>query len=221
MNESINNSKISTKVSDYDFPCLLLTGLFIGALVIGAVLAAKIILIGSIVVPGGVLAYSLTFACADILTEIYGKPLTNKVVWVGLFTMIMVLGLIQLTIIWPAAPFYTQADSFKALLGSSERIIIASITAYLISQFLDVWLFARLKELTQGRWLGLRNNVATILSQLVDSMIFVTIAFYGNLPIGDLIVGQWMVKIVIALLDTPFVYAGVYLIRRYQQNLEI
>lgn len=221
MNEQINISNVSNNIPDYDFPCLLLTGLFIAALVIGSVLATKIILIGSIVVPGGVLAYSLTFACADILTEIYGKPLTNKVVWVGLFTMIMVLGLIQLTIIWPAAPFYTQADSFKALLGSSERIIIASITAYLISQFLDVWLFANLKELTQGRWLGLRNNVATIFSQLVDSVIFVTIAFYGNLPIGELIVGQWLVKIAIALLNTPFVYAGVYLIRRYQRNLEI
>jgi len=217
MNEQINISN----VSNYDFPYLLLSGLFIAALVIGSVLAAKIILIGPFVVPGGILAYSLTFVAADILGEIYGRPLTKRVVWVGFFTMIMVLGLIQLTIIWPAAPFYTQADSFKALLGSSERIIIASITAYLISQFLDVWLFIGLKELTQGRWLWLRNNVATILSQLVDSVIFVTIAFYGNLPIGELIVGQWMVKIAIALLDTPFVYAGVYLIRRYQRNLEI
>jgi hypothetical protein len=92
--------------------------------------------------------------------------------------------------------------------------MVASLTAYLFSQYHDVWAFHFWKRVTTERFLWLRNNASTIVSQLLDSVVFITIAFYGSLPVMPLIFGQWVVKVGIALLDTPFVYLLVYVVRR-------
>jgi len=193
---------------------LVLAGLFVGALVIAAVLAAKIIVVGPFVVPAGVLAYSITFACTDVVTELYGRARARQVVLAGFAALIAALLLIQLALIWPAAPFWENGAAFESVLASSSRIVVASIAAYLVSQLTDVYLFAWIGARTGGRHLWLRNNVATMFSQLLDSAIFVTIAFAGVFPLLPVIFGQWAVKLAIALLDTPVVYAAVALLRR-------
>ena len=193
---------------------IVLTALFVGALTIAAVLAAKIIVVGPFAVPAGVLAYSITFACTDVVSEIYGRARAQQVVLAGLATLVVVLVLIQLALLWPAAPFWQQGPAFEAVLASGSRIVLASIAAYVVSQLADVYLFAWLRARTGGRQLGLRNNVATMLSQLLDSAIFVTIAFAGVFPVLPVIFGQWAVKLAIALLDTPVVYLAVALLRR-------
>jgi uncharacterized integral membrane protein (TIGR00697 family) len=123
--------------------------------------------------------------------------------------------LIQLALWWPAAPFWNQEDAFRGILGMTPRIIAASLAAYVLSQFHDVWLYNLLKDRMNGRHLWLRNNLATILSQLIDSVVFIVIAFYGIMPVLPLIIGQWAVKVVLALCDTPLVYAAVWCIRRH------
>lgn len=195
------------------FGLTLLTSLFAGSLVIASVLAAKIISIGPLFVPAGVLAYSITFACTDIIGEVYGKRTARQVVLSGFAALVAALLLIRLSVWWTPAPFWGGQEGFAQLLGTSERIIFASIIAYLVSQLTDVWLFARVRKATGGRHLWLRNNTSTILSQLIDSIVFITIAFAGVMPIAGVIFGQWLVKIAIALLDTPLVYLGVWLLR--------
>lgn len=208
-----------TPTNSLPLPLVFLISLFIGVLVIASVLAAKIIVVGAFFVPAGILAYSLTFLCTDIIGEVYGKQIAQRVVLAGFIALLVTLGLIQLALIWPPAPIYPHEAAFKTVLSHSERIIIASIIAYLISQLTDVRLFALLRQLTQGRLLWLRNNLSTIASQLLDSIVFILIAFYGTaLPLFDLIIGQWLIKLVIAALDTPFIYAGIYLIRRYPNS---
>lgn len=200
--------------SEKAFPFLVLSGVFVAVLVIASILANKIIAVGPFFVPAGILAYSITFFCTDLIGEIYGKRLAQQVVLAGFIAMLVTLLLIKLAIFWPAAPIYTNEQAFMALLGSSDRIIIASILAYLISQMTDVWLFDTLRRATQGHLLWLRNNVSTIFSQLLDSMMFILIAFYATgLPLLELIMGQWIIKLCIALLDTPFVYIGAHLMR--------
>jgi len=197
------------------FPLLLLSGIFCACLVTAAVLAAKVVSIGAISVPAGVFAYCITFVCADVISEIWGRRHANMVVFVGFIGLGLTFLLIQLALWLPAASFWNQEDAFRGTLGMAPRIIAASLVAYLLSQFHDVWLYNLLKDRMCGRHLWLRNNLATILSQLIDSVVFITIAFYGVMPVWPLIVGQWAVKVVLALCDTPLVYAAVWCIRRY------
>ena len=192
----------------------LLACVYSGSLVLAAVLASKIIAIGPLVVPAGVLAYSLTFLVTDVIGEVWGKQRAQAVVVGGFITLVLVFALTGISIFWPPATFWPHQRAYETILGSSARIMIASLIAYLFSQYHDVWAFSFLRRLTTERFLWLRNNVSTTVSQLLDSVIFITIAFYGVMPLVPLILGQWVVKVGIALLDTPLVYLLVYLVRR-------
>jgi len=197
------------------FPLLLLSGLFCACLVAAAVLAAKILRVGPLAVPAGVFAYCITFVCTDVISEIWGRRFANMVVLAGFIGLVCTFLLIQLVLWWPAASFWGREEAFAGVLGMAPRIIAASLAAYVLSQFHDVWLYNLLKDRMQGRRLWLRNNLATILSQLIDSVIFISIAFYGVMPVCPLIIGQWTVKAAIALCDTPLVYAAVWCVRRH------
>jgi uncharacterized integral membrane protein (TIGR00697 family) len=128
--------------------------------------------------------------------------------------LLCALVLVQISLWWPKAPFWHQEQAFQAILGTTSRIIVASFVAYLASQFHDVWAFHFWRNVTKGRHLWLRNNLSTAVSQFIDSFLFISIAFYGVLPIWPLIMGQWIVKFTIAVLDTPIIYGVVWLIRR-------
>ncbi len=187
----------------------VLTAVFSGALVISAVLATKIISVGGLSVPAGVLAFSLTFLATDITNELFGPRAAYRIVIAGFVTLAFVAALIALAIVWPAAPIWDEQEAFESVLLQSERVILGSVIAYLFSQSIDVWLFARIRRATDGRFLWLRNNASTAVAQLLDSAVFVTVAFAGVLPIAPLIFGQWIVKLAIAALDTPIVYVVV------------
>ena len=192
----------------------LLACIYSGSLVLAAILASKIVVVGPLVVPAGVLAYSLTFLITDVISEIWGKELAQKVVIGGFVTLVFVFVITSISILWPPASFWPHQQAYETILGSSARIMIASLTAYLFSQHHDVWAFHFLRRVTGERFLWLRNNASTIVSQLLDSVIFITIAFYGVMPLMPLILGQWVVKVGIAVLDTPLVYLLVHLVRR-------
>lgn len=192
----------------------LLACIYSGSLVLAAVMASKIIAVGRLVVPAGVLAYCLTFLITDVISEIWGKERAQTVVMGGFITLVLVFLLTGISILWPPASFWPHQKAYETILGSSARIMVASLTAYLFSQYHDVWAFHFWKRVTSDRFLWLRNNASTIVSQLLDSVVFITIAFYGSMPLVPLILGQWVVKVGIAALDTPFVYLLVYLVRR-------
>jgi len=114
----------------------------------------------------------------------------------------------------PAADFWKGQSSFENVFDSTLRLTIAGLVAYLLSQFHDVWAFNFWKKLTKGKYLWLRNNASTIVSQAIDAVVFMTIAYYGVFPVIPLIIGQYTGKLVLAILDTPVVYGIVYLARR-------
>lgn len=193
---------------------IILISIFIGSITISSVLATKIINVAGFFVPAGVLAYSITFICTDVISEIWGKTKAKNTVIGGFAALLCVLILVQMSLAWPKAPFWEGEQAFSAILASTSRIIIASFVAYTISQFHDVWAFHFLKKMTSGRHLWLRNSLSTAVSQFLDSFLFISIAFYGVMPIWPLIIGQWFIKVSIALLDTPFIYLIVWSIRR-------
>jgi len=195
----------------------------VGSLVISQVLAAKIAAIplpvfGLLIFPAGAVAYAATFVITDIISETWGKAAAQRAVWAGFFVNILVLLLILIARLLPAAPFWDGEAGWTKVVGSTARITIASLIAYLISQTNDIWLFHLIRRRTGGRFLWLRNNIATIISQLLDTAIFITLAFYGTMPIINMIIGMLIIKWTIALLDTPVVYLGVYLCKKYRRN---
>jgi len=197
---------------------VLLIAIFVGGLVIAGVLANKIVNVAGLIVPAGVLAYSITFPITDIICEVWGKKRGKYVVFSGFITLLVVLGLIRLALIFPKAPFWTNEEAFARILGSTSRIIIASFIAYLVSQYHDVWAFHFWRKITKGKYLWLRNNASTFVSQFIDTVVFIIIAFYGVMPVLTLIKGQYIIKLLIALVDTPVVYFGIWLIRRGEKN---
>jgi len=203
-----------TSTHNNDSALIIIVSIFIGGMTISSVLASKIITLFGLLVPAGVLAYSVTFICTDVVSEIWGKQRAKQMVIGGFISLIVVLILVQVARVWPKAPIWHGEAGFQAVLGSTSRIIVASFIAYLVSQFHDVYVFHFLKRITQGRHLWLRNNLSTAISQFIDSVLFITIAFYGTMPVWPLIMGQWVVKLAIALLDTPVFYFAVWMLHQ-------
>lgn len=206
------------KMEKIDKGFIFLVAIFVGGLVIASVLATKIIDVAGLYVPAGILAYSLTFIATDVISEIWGKRLAGVAVFGGFIALLMVSLLIQLALLWPPAPFWENEAAFGSILGSTFRVIMASMVAYLVSQYHDVWMFHILKKAARGRFLWLRNNISTMISQFIDSFLFITIAFYGVMPIWPLILGQWVIKMAIAILDTPIVYLLVWRFRKHSKH---
>jgi len=187
---------------------IVLNGFFVMSLLVSNVTASKIISIGNLIVPAAVVAYAITFLCTDVIGELYGKEEANKTVRLGFILQLFSIGLLYIAIKLPPAPFMIEYNEvFQQVLGQSLRVVIASLIAYTISQFNDVYIFHKLKDMHGSKHKWLRNNLSTITSQLIDTSIFITIAFYGIVPnLWALILGQFTIKVVLALLDTPFFY---------------
>jgi uncharacterized integral membrane protein (TIGR00697 family) len=188
---------------------------FVAGLITANLISGKIVALGGLFVPAGVLAYSITFAMTDTICEVWGRERTQLVVNAGFVVQLLVWLLVLLAIHLPAAPFWQGQEAYRQVLGAGNVVIFASLIAYAISQTFDVWAFNRIKRLSGGRHLWLRNNLSTVLSQLIDTVVFISIfAYFLGLNPWPLIAGQLVVKWIIALLDTPVVYALVYLVRR-------
>ncbi len=205
---------------------LVLFVVFVSALLISSVTASKVWearLFGLVIgVPVGTSLFALTFLSTDVIAEVWGVRYARYAVMLGLLARVLMLVFFTFAVWIPSAPYWENQDAYESVLGlaGSGRIIIAGIFAYLVSQFSDVFIFHTLKERDFGRnFLWKRNLISTGISQFLDSSIFILIAFLNVLTaqqIAAAILGQLLVKWLIAVLDTPFVY----LIRNYALGRE-
>jgi uncharacterized integral membrane protein (TIGR00697 family) len=155
----------------------------------------------------------------DLLSEFYGKRRTDYVVFSGFAALLLVLLVIWLGGLFPALPFSAVNDqAYDVVFGNSVRVIVASMAAYIVAQLVDVRIFHFWKRVTRGKHLWVRNNFSTMLSQGVDSILVILILFVGVLPNGTMIqymADAWLFKILMAALDTPFMYLGVWAYRKF------
>lgn len=200
-----------------------LNAVFIVCLIIANVVTAKVIdtglFIGStpILIPGAALTYALTFLCTDVIGEVWGKEEANKAVWRGFAAQFLALFLICLTSMLPAHDEAMQT-AYERLLGQTPIFVIGSLVAYLCSQKWDVWIFHKIRDRffadPRRRWIW--NNASTLTSQIIDTAIYITIAFgiglgwlwqEGGVALTlGMIAGQYLLKAALALLDTPIFY---------------
>ena len=196
----------------------ILTIVFIVSLVISNVITGKVIdtgitLFGNpVTIAGAVICYPICYLITDIVGEMWGKREANKIVKYGFIGQVLATLIIVATTYTPYLDMDMQAAYVK-LLGQNWVFVAGSLSAYLASQYLDVHIFHTLKEKTNGKSKWIRNNASTMLSQLVDTAIFIIIAFgfgFGwifdnQVALLNMVIGQYLIKLIIAVLDTvPF-----------------
>ncbi|AKG90782.1 conserved hypothetical integral membrane protein [Geoglobus ahangari] len=201
----------------------VIIGVYAVLTVVANIVAVKLISVASVVAPAGVIVYAITFLITDFISEVYGKEAAKKAVITGLTANIVYLLSIYAVLQWTPAPFVGEEfeRAFNQIFGLTPRIVFASLLAFAISQTNDVYVFHLIRERTSGKHLWIRNNASTAMSQLIDTAVFITVAFYGIAPVWELIVGQYLLKLLIALLDTPFLYAGVMVYRALKPNVNV
>jgi len=179
--------------------------LYGGMVCIAGVLGAKQVTLGPLVVEAGIFPFLLLVCLSSAVAELHGKETATRLVRFGFIPLITAIALIWLVIQLPTDPsMYEPAKpAFPIILGQSWRLMAAGIIAYGVSQFLNVYIFSWLRGVSEG-WLGVRAAIASALSQIVDTLIFITISFYGMRPIGDLLIGQATAKVALSIVLVPF-----------------
>ncbi|WGD35392.1 queuosine precursor transporter [Olleya sp. YS] len=173
----------------------------------------------------GILPYPITFLITDLISEIYGKKRANQIVVAGIFASVFSLLIIYTANTVSATSWSPVDDSlFTTVFGNTIIAVFASMMAYLLAQLVDIQIYHFWKSLTKGKHLWLRNNFSTFLSQFVDtfSVLFLLCSF-GEIPwdkFTGLLISGFIFKVLIAILDTPFLYLGVYLFRQ-RFNLKV
>ena len=198
---------------------MILTALamsFVTLLVVANIVAVKPVALNGWVLPAGTIAYPFTFILTDVISELYGRKIATRVVWYGFGLSAAMVFLVYVAQVLPSADFWEGQGAFETTLGSVPRIVLGSMTAYLVSQHSDVLIFHYMRRVTKGRHLWFRNNASTMVSQAVDTALFISIAFAGSVPPGvlwNMMGTQYLVKVGVAVVDTPIVYAVVGWIR--------
>jgi queuosine precursor transporter len=194
---------------------LFALSIFYGGMVcIAGVLGNKQVALGPLAVEAGIFAFLLLVVTSSSVAELHGRDTANRLVLLGFIPLIVSLLLSLVVLALPASPQMDagRLSAFETVMGGTPRIWLGGILAYGISTFLNVTIFSRLKAREGAGLLWLRAGIASVLSQIVDTLIFIAVAFYGVFPIGELLLGQMLAKVVLsAVLVPPLVYGFVAL----------
>ncbi len=209
---------------------MIFSTLFIASLIVSNIIAVKLIRLGELVLPAGVIIFPVSYILGDVLTEVYGYAIARRVIWSGFVANLLVVGSIALAIALPPVEFWqmpgfpepaSAQQAFAAVLGFSPRLLAASFIAYLAGEFLNAFVLAKLKVRTRGRWLWMRTIGSTIVGQAADSFIFIAIAFGGLYGLSSLLIAalsQWFFKTAYEVLATPVTYWVINSVKRAEQQ---
>ncbi|ACB74466.1 queuosine precursor transporter [Opitutus terrae] len=180
--------------------------------------AKMIAVFGGLAASATVFSYSMTFPICDIVNELYGKRAARLLVNVGLAGLVVSVCFFQVSIWAPPASFWKAQDAYVTTLGLGPRILLGGWLSYLVGNHVDVIVFHWIKRYTGEKHFWIRKNLSTAVSQALDTVIFMTIAFYGVFPIASAIPGQYLLKFAVALVCTPLSYLVLSVVRRSLQN---
>lgn len=203
----------------YSFIFTIFVGLFIASLITANIAAVKVLSVGGLIVPAGIIVFPISYIVGDVLTEVYGFRVARRVILLGFAcNLLAVAGLIAGQIL-PAAPFWDAQPAYERILGYTPRLLVASFAAYLIGEFANSMVLSRMKVATQGRWLWTRTIGSTIVGQGLDSLIFIILAFWGTTPsdaILSAIITQWIFKSAYEGIATPITYLVINHVKRVE-----
>lgn len=191
---------------------LLVVALFITCLVTANIIAVKLVDLFGLTVPAAVIIFPVSYILGDVLTEVYGYREARRVIWLGFLSNLLVILAIVGAQVLPAASFWDGQAAYERILGYAPRILAASFLAYLVGEFANSFVLAKMKIATQGRWLWSRTIGSTLVGQGLDSLVFITLAFAGTIPAAGLasaVITQWLAKSAYEAVATPLTYLAV------------
>jgi queuosine precursor transporter len=198
---------------------LVIAAFFVTALVVSNIIAVKLVGVWDRVFDAGTLLFPLTYLIGDVLTEVYGYRQARIVIWIGFLANLIAVGAIQIAIHLPPADFWEENQAaYETVLGTTWRLFLGSLAAYLVGAFTNSFVLAKLKVATRGRWLWTRTISSTILGQGVDSAVFSLIAFAGTgVPLANQIITIWVIKVAWEVAATPLTYVVVNFLKRRER----
>ncbi len=198
-----------------------ITVAFVAVLMISNVVSTKPVILGPFTFDGGTILFPLSYIFGDVLTEVYGYRRSRRVIWSGFGATALMAAIFMLVGALPAAPDWPHQEAYRAILGMTPRIVIASLLAYFLGEFSNSWVLAKMKILTQGRWLWMRTIASTLVGEGVDTLFFVLIAFYGVWPnalLLTIILSNYIFKCGVEAAVTPLTYRVVNGLKRDEQE---
>jgi uncharacterized integral membrane protein (TIGR00697 family) len=202
----------------YSHRFVFVVAIFVTCLVTANVISVKLISVFGLVLPAGILIFPVSYISGDILTEVYGYAQARKVIWLGFFCNFIVVIAVWLGKIIPPASFWDAQLAYERILGFTPRLLAASFLAYLIGEFFNAFVMAKMKIITNGRWLWMRTIGSTLVGQGLDSMVFITLAFAGTIPSKAMalaVITQWLIKSAYEAAATPLTYISVGFLKRH------
>jgi uncharacterized integral membrane protein (TIGR00697 family) len=195
---------------------VIIAAVFVTCLITANIIAVKIVALGNFMLPAAIFVFPLSYVFGDVLTEVYGYSVARKIIWLGFACNLIFVFFAWVGQVLPSAPFWAeQQPAYQAILGYTPRLLLASFAAYLVGEFVNSYVLARMKVLTKGRWLWSRTIGSTIAGQGLDTVIFITIAFIGTPAFaGTLILNHWVAKVGIEAVLTPVTYGVVNNLKR-------
>jgi uncharacterized integral membrane protein (TIGR00697 family) len=201
----------------YSLFFLISAAMFISCLIAANITAVKLVNVSGLVLPAGIVIFPISYIFGDILTEVYGYRQARRVIWLGFFCNLLVVLAIWVGQLLPPASFWNGQAAYERILGYTPRLLVASFIAYLVGEFANSYVMAKMKIATQGRWLWTRTIGSTLIGEGLDSLVFMTIAFVGEISMAVLalaIVTQWLAKSVYEAVATPLTYVAVRFLKR-------
>lgn len=196
---------------------VIITALFVTTLITSNIIAVKLVDFVGLVLPAGIIIFPVSYIFGDVLTEVYGYRQARLVIWLGFACNFLVVICIWIAGLLPPAGFWEYQSAYNQILGYTPRLLLASFVAYLVGEFANSFVLAKMKIATKGRWLWTRTIASTLVGEGFDSLVFITIAFVGTIPaiaLVSTITTQWLVKSAYEVIATPLTYWVVNFLKR-------
>ncbi len=217
------NLQASNSHLKYSHWFIIVVALFVTCLITANIIAVKLISVFGLVLPAAIIIFPISYILGDVLTEVYGYRQARRVIWLGFSCNLILVVVVWLGQILPAASFWDGQAAYERILGYTPRILAASFVAYLVGEFSNSFVLAKMKIATNGRWLWTRTIGSTLVGQGLDSLVFITLAFGGTIPLSALasaIITQWLAKSIYEAAVTPVTYKVVNFLKR-QEGLDV
>mgnify|MGYP000082400739 CR=1 FL=1 len=198
----------------------VITGMFVAVLIVSNIASTKIVSVNGILFDGGTILFPLAYIFGDILTEVYGFARARRVIWIGFAALALTIATLAVVQYLPPAADWPNQASYEAVLGFIPRIVAASMVAYLIGEFLNSFVLAKMKLRSKGKYLWQRLLGSTVVGQAADTVVFTLLAFAGTLPASALInimLTVYVLKLVVEALLLPVTYRIVAALKRLER----
>lgn len=223
MNDDMRKKEEDQGEVRYSSWFVIIVAIFITCLITANITAVKLIDLFGFVLPAAILIFPLSYIVGDVITEVYGYRQARRVIWLGFLCNLIAVLAIWIGQVLPPVSFWDGQGAYERILGYAPRLLFASFLAYLLGEFANSFVLAKMKIATEGRWLWMRTIGSTLVGQGLDSMVFISLAFWGAMPSKTLvtaIVTQWLAKSIYEAIVTPLTYVTVNFLKR-REGLDV